>query len=76
MPDKVIISGLGARHTELFEQEGKGIAQEADGMMDSIAESWMVAGTDFQILTARSGFGKIRSSLTSFHIAECADLYG
>jgi hypothetical protein len=61
LPERVIVSGLGVRHTELFEAQGKGMQAEADGMMDSIAESWMVAGTDFQILTARSGFGKIRS---------------
>lgn len=57
MPDKVIVSGLGAKHTELYKSED--VAGSADGMMVSIAESWAIAGTDFQILTERSGFGKI-----------------
>ncbi|ORY58335.1 hypothetical protein BCR35DRAFT_247179, partial [Leucosporidium creatinivorum] len=65
-PDgKVVLSGFHPQHLELAltdTEEGMdldGIRASLDGMMETIAENWIFAGTDFQLLTWQSGFGKI-----------------
>ncbi|GAA5892338.1 hypothetical protein JCM8208_001515 [Rhodotorula glutinis] len=60
--DKVVVTGLKQAHVEIKTDSSTGlvsIKRAADGFMRTIAESWIFAGTDFQILTSRSGFGKI-----------------
>lgn len=54
-PDRVVLSGMNAQHAEIAAGEGY---KATDGMMTTIAESWALASTDFQILTESSGFGK------------------
>lgn len=63
-PDEIIVSGLGISHLEI---EGEGSTEKKTwmGMMDTIAESWAFAGTDFQVITRYSGFGKIREFSSS-----------
>ncbi|TNY24182.1 Proteophosphoglycan ppg4 [Rhodotorula diobovata] len=60
--DRVVVTGLKQAHVEIKTDTSTGlvsIKRAADGFMRTIAESWIFAGTDFQILTSRSGFGKI-----------------
>ncbi|GJN87763.1 hypothetical protein Rhopal_000718-T1 [Rhodotorula paludigena] len=60
--DRVVVTGLKQAHVEIKTDRSKGLSAiklAADGFMRTIAESWIFAGTDFQILTSRSGFGKI-----------------
>ncbi|GJN94369.1 hypothetical protein Rhopal_007448-T1 [Rhodotorula paludigena] len=59
---RVVVTGLRQAHVELPLDWSKTFAafrQAADGFMNTIIESWIFAGTDFQILTSHSGFGKI-----------------
>lgn len=66
-PDKVVVSGLKAKHTDpLLKLGGKKSdtkeKKERDvmeGAWDSVVESWSLAETDFRIITEQSGFGKI-----------------
>ncbi|ORY90938.1 hypothetical protein BCR35DRAFT_275012 [Leucosporidium creatinivorum] len=62
-PERVVVSGLSQSHPEIEKAESgwgwEGVKGAADGMMGSVVEMWTFAATDFQILTARSGFGKI-----------------
>ncbi|GAA5857700.1 hypothetical protein JCM8547_004335 [Rhodosporidiobolus lusitaniae] len=61
-PDRVIVTGLEASHDELgnLGQRGFDVVKRAlDGYARTVAESYIFAGTDAQILTFRSGFGKI-----------------
>ncbi|GAA5988285.1 hypothetical protein JCM11641_006650 [Rhodosporidiobolus odoratus] len=58
----VVVSGMEQSHAELkfLGKSGAEVAQgSADGYMNTISESYIFSGTDFQILTMRSGFGKI-----------------
>ncbi|BGP22039.1 proteophosphoglycan ppg4 [Rhodotorula toruloides] len=60
--DRVVVTGLKQAHVEIKTDRSDGlqaIKKVADGFMRTVAESWIFAGTDFQILTQRSGFGKI-----------------
>ncbi|BGP53273.1 hypothetical protein JCM8202v2_000832 [Rhodotorula sphaerocarpa] len=60
--DRVVVTGLKQAHVEIKTDTSTGmraIRRAADGFMRTIAESWIFAGTDFQIITQRSGFGKI-----------------
>lgn len=63
-PEQIVLSGLGIKHLEIPEKnkKGKPVPMETvwSGMMDTIAESWIMSGTDAQIITRHSGFGKIR----------------
>lgn len=69
-PDKVVVSGLKAKHTDpLLKLGGKKSdtkeKRERDvmeGAWDSVVESWSLAETDFRIITEQSGFGKIGAS--------------
>ncbi|GAA6005241.1 hypothetical protein JCM10207_002909 [Rhodosporidiobolus poonsookiae] len=61
-PDRVVVSGLKPAHVEIKTDKSDGfkaIKRAADGFMRTVADSWIFASTDFQILTYRSGFGKI-----------------
>ncbi|GAA5955697.1 hypothetical protein JCM21900_005088 [Sporobolomyces salmonicolor] len=60
-PDRVVVTGLKQSHVEIATGSvgWKGLKGAADGFMRTVAESWIFSGTDFQILTLRSGFGKI-----------------
>lgn len=63
-PDLVVLTGMEAHHPEveaLYRAEGadESISQAGDQLMTTVAESYILAGTDFQILTEYSGFGKI-----------------
>ncbi|GAA5924173.1 uncharacterized protein JCM15063_005565 [Sporobolomyces koalae] len=60
-PDKVVVTGLKQSHVEITSGSAawKGVKGASDGFLRTVAESYIFAGTDFQILTLRSGFGKI-----------------
>ncbi|GAA5860561.1 hypothetical protein JCM1840_000300 [Sporobolomyces johnsonii] len=60
-PDRMVVTGLKQSHVEITKGDvgWKGLKGAADGFMRTVAESWIFSGTDFQILTYRSGFGKI-----------------
>ncbi|GAA5988297.1 hypothetical protein JCM11641_006654 [Rhodosporidiobolus odoratus] len=61
-PDQVVVTGLKQAHIEIKTDHSEGmkaVKRAADGFMRTVAESWIFAATDFQILTYRSGFGKI-----------------
>ncbi|GAA5895382.1 hypothetical protein JCM5296_002392 [Sporobolomyces johnsonii] len=59
-PDKVVVTGLRQNHVEtVIAGWGEAWKDAADASMRTIAESWIFAGTDFQILTLHSGFAKI-----------------
>ncbi|GAA6043644.1 hypothetical protein JCM8097_000852 [Rhodosporidiobolus ruineniae] len=60
--DHVVVTGLKPAHVEIKtgKEEGfKAVKRAADGFLRTVAEQWIFASTDFQILTYRSGFGKI-----------------
>ncbi|GAA6063001.1 hypothetical protein JCM10212_004983 [Sporobolomyces blumeae] len=60
-PDKVVVTGLKQSHVEIKtgSTAWTGVKGASDGFLRTVAESYIFAGTDFQILTLRSGFGKI-----------------
>ncbi|GAA5903512.1 hypothetical protein JCM6882_006569, partial [Rhodosporidiobolus microsporus] len=61
-PDRVVVAGFEPSHDEIAFKDKEGpevVKGSADGFMRTIAESWIFAGTDYQIITYRSGFGKI-----------------
>ncbi|GAA5831187.1 hypothetical protein JCM11251_007788 [Rhodosporidiobolus azoricus] len=61
-PDQVVVTGLKPAHVEIKTDKSDGvkaIKRAADGFMRTVAENWIFAATDFQILTYRSGFGKL-----------------
>ncbi|GAA6008625.1 hypothetical protein JCM11491_003373 [Sporobolomyces phaffii] len=60
-PDRVVVTGLKQSHVEITSGSAawKGVKGASDGFLRTVAESYIFAGTDFQILTLRSGFGKI-----------------
>ncbi|GAA5831174.1 hypothetical protein JCM11251_007783 [Rhodosporidiobolus azoricus] len=61
-PNQVVVAGFTPTHDEIAfkDRSGPDVAKgSADGFMRTIAESWIFAGTDYQIITYRSGFGKI-----------------
>ncbi|SCV74618.1 BQ2448_7647 [Microbotryum intermedium] len=74
-------SGAVKKEYEQMQQLGNKLfdPQQADkdlfDMYNSVAEAWIFASTDFQIITARSGFGKIREYTTAALAKEraCAD---
>ncbi|GAA5952790.1 hypothetical protein JCM8115_002350 [Rhodotorula mucilaginosa] len=60
--DRVVVTGLEQAHAEVepdFSEGTQTVEHAADGLMRTVAESWIFASTDFQIITQRSGFGKI-----------------
>ncbi|GAA5978886.1 hypothetical protein JCM10908_002723 [Rhodotorula pacifica] len=60
--DKIVVTGFKQAHPEIKNDDlggWKALTRAADGFMRTIAESYIFAGTDFQITTKRSGFGKI-----------------
>ncbi|POY75522.1 hypothetical protein BMF94_1424 [Rhodotorula taiwanensis] len=60
--NRVVVTGLEQAHAEIKANSSNvddSIRRATDGFMRTIAESWIFAGTDYQILTANSGFGKI-----------------
>ncbi|GAA5857664.1 hypothetical protein JCM8547_004322 [Rhodosporidiobolus lusitaniae] len=60
--DRVVVTGMKPEHGEIVLDKSEGlmrIKHAADGYARTIAESWIFIATDFQILTWRSGFGKI-----------------
>lgn len=60
--DRVVVTGLDQAHAEVepdFSEGTRTLEHATDGLMRTIAESWIFASTDFQIITQRSGFGKI-----------------
>ncbi|GAA5883241.1 hypothetical protein JCM3774_000640 [Rhodotorula dairenensis] len=60
--DRVVVTGLEQAHPEIKTDQRTGLEalrHAADGFMRTIAQSWIFASTDFQIITQRSGFGKI-----------------
>jgi hypothetical protein len=69
-PDKVVVSGLKAKHTDPLLKLGvkksdtveKREREVMEGAWDSVVESWSLAETDFRIITEQSGFGKIGES--------------
>ncbi|GAA5919297.1 hypothetical protein JCM6882_007830 [Rhodosporidiobolus microsporus] len=61
-PDQVVVTGLKPAHVEIKTDKSDGLKamkRAADGFMRTVAENWIFAATDFQILTYRSGFGKL-----------------
>ncbi|POY75521.1 hypothetical protein BMF94_1423 [Rhodotorula taiwanensis] len=60
---RLVVTGLEQAHAEMHADSSNGqdaIRHATDGLMRTVAESWIFAGTDYQVLTADSGFGKIR----------------
>ncbi|GAA6030181.1 hypothetical protein JCM8097_009302 [Rhodosporidiobolus ruineniae] len=61
-PDQVIVTGLPQSHDEILYKDKSGVEVAhgaAKGFLHTIAESWIFSATDFQVITYRSGFGKI-----------------
>ncbi|GAA6005249.1 hypothetical protein JCM10207_002913 [Rhodosporidiobolus poonsookiae] len=62
MPDRIVVTGLGSSHDEIKYKDKSGaevVHGAAGGFIQTVIESWIFAATDYQILTYRSGFGKI-----------------
>lgn len=73
--DKMVISGLHQQHGENFLPDEdvpagqlplKKIKYAYTGDVDTVAETWTFAETDFSILTADSGYAKFRASPSLF----------
>ncbi|SGY38040.1 BQ5605_C003g01947 [Microbotryum silenes-dioicae] len=72
LPGRLVVNGLNQAHTEVrYDQNDPAVlVTVADGTADARVESILVGKTDFQIITERSGFGKLDASalpLTNFH---------
>ena len=56
----MIVSGLNIHHPEGVTEGKVSQQEELDGMFATVAESSILGSTDYQILTRKSGFAKIR----------------
>ncbi|KAI5474811.1 putative glycosyltransferase [Pseudohyphozyma bogoriensis] len=60
-PDKVVVSGIGASHLGDQNKYAKNTTETLDRFQDSIADSWIQEGADFQLITRDSGFGRLHA---------------
>lgn len=57
-PDRVVLSNAHSIHINI----PLASANLASPVIDTLAVGWIITGTDFQILTDSSGYGRIRES--------------
>jgi len=56
--DKLIVSGLDIEH--VHQKNG-----HADGVLNAVADSWILAKTDFRVISQDSGFGKLAAFMSA-----------